>query len=1110
MYFISGWPKVFCATAAGADGNAGAAALAAASVSPDGRYLATLAPRALTIWTAGQHRVQVGTLALTDDMRGKAGEYRQMVWRQSRDLRAPASSYTIAIAALPVAPLPPGPDDPPEPRPEPRPGVFVHVHTLTVSPVEAFENEGEGKVIPLPPPVDVSSPPLLLYNSSGAFHSMMNCHDLLAVGAGETLSFYSWDGQFLDELSVAPPPPAKGSTASDNIVFGTFCNRLSVFGFVRVSGKAFLMILPNKQFAFPLAGLLDIRPLHTSDAVCLAIAGPTMLVAVGRKNGEVDLCQLMHTDLQYQGKIMARTVTPTRTLSLSPWGISPADTGAVSCMCWSPVDAHVLAVAWASRGFSVWSRHGCRLVCTIPTGLADHDGTATHAAEIVPYGVSAMSWDASRYFLYACPARSGTFVQLSFLRSALNSTPFMHLTDRFMLHGDDRLLLLNTQGDSPADFGWITVPIRRDYITSNWPLRMVCVSRDGNLIAAAGTQGVAVYDTQDAPDQAWHVFGDVREEQEIVCTSMCWFNQVLVLATPNADGTHMIRMYPGTTLSNQVLLHPHKQHTHPPPVLARAPLYMDCSYSSVCPTLVLYTADHHLYQYQLITQMEGNVLRSVDLSKVFQMSLACVQPSVSIALPCAPLCEKPAPGCRVLFLQPNGQLFYVDTRTGKRVHVANNVEQFWQTRCEGLPHLGPLLWVYGRDGLQLVLPKECDNDGVTPRLVNAQDGLDSEVYPVGVVPRLGVLVGVSQHVATAPPLPLPHFELNCKVHPFVHVVLQTLLYGGDVAKARNVAWYFSLTPHFEHSLELLLYSSLHEDRDTPADAGTPAAADLKLVVDFLRGFPIFAEVLTRCARKIDVVHWQRLFDVAGSPEVLFQECLSSQRLLTASSFLRVILQLEGEERSTACALQLLPAVLEQDDMGGGIPRSALLPPEEDDVELRADLMRFISPAPSNTTPETETQLESVLTAHAVKLIQHKFMKKLLAFGHAVNRPLASWFARERAETGGDFKTASDFAYAVDVLHKDFGLPNPETILPPHCLATTQLNELLREAQAAMCSSWVLVFATVLLTVDSLTLTLHEHCAPSEQREFMRMLSESQAQGYQQLHELLTAQEQRSS
>jgi hypothetical protein len=70
----------------------------------------------------------------------------------------------------------------------------------------------------------------------------------------------------------------------------------------------------------------------------------------------------------------------------------------------------------------------------------------------------------------------------------------------------------------------------------------------------------------------------------------------------------------------------------------------------------------------------------------------------------------------------------------------------------------------------------------------------------------------------------------------------------------------------------------------------------------------------RCARKTDPGFWKRLFELAGSPKVLFEQCMQTGRVQTAASYLRILQHIEGQQESRFCALKLLDEALNKEDL----------------------------------------------------------------------------------------------------------------------------------------------------------------------------------------------------
>ncbi|KAL7408850.1 RIC1-domain-containing protein [Mrakia frigida] len=84
---------------------------------------------------------------------------------------------------------------------------------------------------------------------------------------------------------------------------------------------------------------------------------------------------------------------------------------------------------------------------------------------------------------------------------------------------------------------------------------------------------------------------------------------------------------------------------------------------------------------------------------------------------------------------------------------------------------------------------------------------------------------------------------------------------------------------------------------------------LPLVVEFLDHFPQALDVVVGCARKTEVARWGFLFDVVGPPRDLFETCLASNLLKTATSYLLVLHNLEQLDDSSTDTVRLLRAAM---------------------------------------------------------------------------------------------------------------------------------------------------------------------------------------------------------
>ncbi|KAG2181825.1 hypothetical protein INT44_008641, partial [Umbelopsis vinacea] len=160
-----------------------------------------------------------------------------------------------------------------------------------------------------------------------------------------------------------------------------------------------------------------------------------------------------------------------------------------------------------------------------------------------------------------------------------------------------------------------------------------------------------------------------------------------------------------------------------------------------------------------------------------------------------------------------------------------------------------------------------------------------DFYPLSVLLRKGIVVGIEQNITLQTTLGLLQFRLITKTHLFLHHILRNLLTHGYEVDAVTFAKIFQILVYFGHALEILLHTVLEKEADSPNqhESGNiltqllsfkkkngDIGAILPIVIQFLDQFPHALDVIVGCARKTEVALWEHLFSIVGNPQDLFE------------------------------------------------------------------------------------------------------------------------------------------------------------------------------------------------------------------------------------------------
>eukprot|EP00258_Populus_trichocarpa_P034864 XP_024450883.1 RAB6A-GEF complex partner protein 1 isoform X3 [Populus trichocarpa] len=824
------------------------------------------------------------------------------------------------------------------------------------------------------------------------------------------------------------------------------------------------------------------KKLGSDDAVCTSVASDQQILAVGTRGGVVELYNL------------AESASLIRSVSLSDWGYSMDETGPVSCIAWTP-DNSAFAVGWKLRGLTVWSVSGCRLMSTIrQIGLSLSSPKVKPNQECkyeaLMNGTSLMQWDEYGYKLYVIEEESlERVIAFSFGKCCLSRGVSGMTYVRQVIYGEDRLLVVQSEDTDELRILHLNLPV--SYISQNWPVQHVAASKDGMHLAVAGLHGLILYDIQ---LKKWRVFGDITQEQKIQCKGLLWLGKIVVVCNYiDSSNTYELLFYPRYHLDQSSLL-------CRKPLLAK-PMVMDVYQDHI---LVTYRPfDVHIFHVRLLGELTPSSTPDLQLSTVRELSIMTAK-SHPAAMRFIPdrlprelasdnhisssefLDTEPA---RCLILRTNGELSLLDLDDGHERELTDSVELFWVT-CGQSEEKASLIeevsWLdYGHRGMQVWYPcpgadpfKQEDFLQLDPELE-----FDREVYPLGLLPNAGLVVGVSQRMSFSACTEFPCFEPSPQAQTILHCLLRHLLQRDKTEEALRLAQLSAEKPHFSHCLELLLFTVfdaeisrqnvIKNQVSVPKHAGNCSL--LEKTCDLIRNFSEYLDVVVSVARKTDGRYWADLFSAAGRSTELFEECFLRRWYRTAACYILVIAKLEGPAVSQYCALQLLQATLDESlyDLAGELVRFLLRSGKEyDQTSTDSDMPspRFLgyflfhssykkpSLDKSNSLKEQSAHIasvKSILESHASYLMSGKELSKLVAFVKGTQFDLVEYLQRERYGSA----RLENFASGLELIGQKLQMGMLQSRLDAEFLLAHMCSVKFKE--------WIVVLATLLRRAEVL-------------------------------------------
>lgn len=572
---------------------------------------------------------------------------------------------------------------------------------------------------------------------------------------------------------------------------------------------------------------------------------------------------------------------------------------------------------------------------------------------------------------------SSKLILFNFVKSSLFNNPFLGNQVHLLMQGEDKLYLNPEDGlaDSSSTHQscpsvvsnrqWHVLTPPPSYLANNWPIRYAAMSSSGNWLAAAGRRGFSHYSLL---SRRWKMFGNETQESDMLVTGgLAWWKEFICVPCYNLlDQRDEIRLYNRESkLDNSLMSH---RRTHSATTLTNVFLHLLITLSQDC-TISIFA----LSRSRLPKSTE-----QADITLVQEINIDNFIPHPSNVLAVTLTSLRTDAGCEhthgaekqaeSILINVAGRLLLfqrdrcLDNHQSPHnnwlaftapVVVASSVETMWLSwRCSHQkPHLTDALWLgCGASGLKVWLPLQLKEDTKSRRKGFLSKRImlpfNADIYPLAMLFEAGIILGAmtesTPHQAPpsqSSPLLSPSFSyllLERTSQIYLHHILRQLLRRNLGIHALEIARSCTGLVYFPHVLELLVHEVLEEE--STSKEPIPDAL-LPRVVAFVEEFPEYLQTIAHCARKSDAAVWEGFFSVVGSPSDLFQNCLQSRELTTASSYLIILQNLETPSQARQHAIALLDAALD-DSMW----------------DLARDLVRYLSAIVNDaaTTPATPT------------------------------------------------------------------------------------------------------------------------------------------------------------
>lgn len=781
----------------------------------------------------------------------------------------------------------------------------------------------------------------------------------------------TWTGEIIASLSFrASSIPfsvdqlqskSENITSKSTYIFdAVYAPLLGGFAIVLSDGQGALLTSNDPNFA-PNA-ILGVWAPNMKDATCCDVNHKFLLILFGCKNG--DVCAYNIDELNgslVQSFRVAPKVTngPDLTNRLGPvHRITALANGYGFGAIWSPLSgAHALP-----RLVAVFTSFGAQSFCNLE-GVVEEDQNDRYTA---------IEWGPEGFQLWL--GTENELMMQPFVRSASCSSPAMEHCDRAVLMSDSQVLISaarDREAEACAPHSvWDHITVTHEYLSSNWPLRYASTDRNYKHLVVAGDQGMAYCSLS---NRRWKIFGNETQEKNLLVTGgvFIWNDDVIgvVGVAADTDKSHL-SFYPiSQRLDSRYASVVDLEHKSVMSVLRDDV----CAVFDISAQITLYKLTAHLETGRdAFTKVSTEIVTVIRINEIVPhptciVSLQMTQLNLDVRGKLSPAFYS---SIDTVLVNISGRLITLSVNEDGKLHqpmvIASYVEKMWHDRCQvsqstqsqnqDLPwknhrrngsnvsiqsvststtsepsspmnqscssHLSNALWIAcGAKGIKVWMPlvpgkRNLATQEMTFIAKRIMLPFELDIYPIVISAKDCLAMGVEsqlQHVARASRNQgqmesITMYGLHRNSEVFVHHLLRQLLKRNLGVFALELAGACRSLPHFTHALELLLHGVLEEEATSSEPIPDPL---LPRCVAFIHEFPEFLKTVAHCARKTELALWRTLFDVTGSPNALFEECLQLKQLENAASFVIVLQNLETTEVSMDQAARLVKEALEE-------------------------------------------------------------------------------------------------------------------------------------------------------------------------------------------------------